>query len=276
MKGKIAIGHPIMGRGGSEAQCMQIIEALKNDFDVTLITTRIVDLDHLNAFYGTSVSQGDISIRISPAPFFMKNNSGFAALRGSFYSRFTRRIGREYDLCISAYNLSDWNVPALHFIADFTWDRDLANIFDPLPGKGAKLIHKNNLLRKIYLSACRTVQGKPKPKESFFDGTHKIIAISKWTAGIIRQKYGYACDAIIYAPVMTVFQSVDWENKEFGFVSIGRIAQEKRVEQQIEILEKVRALDHDIHFHIIGAIGNDPYGRMIKKNAKTRKSKKIR
>lgn len=109
------------------------------------------------------------------------------------------------------------------------------------------------------------IQGRPKPRDSFFDGTHCIIANSQWTAGIIRQKYDYACDQIIHPPVVSEFKTVDWKQKQFGFVSIGRIAVEKRIEQQIEILEKVRALGHDIHLHIIGPVDNDPYGRMIQK-----------
>lgn len=262
-KKTIAVGHPTMGRGGSEARAMWLLQTLKNDFDVTLVATRRVDLNELNAFYGTSVRPGDIKTRIAPTPFFMKNNSGIAALRGAFYTRFTRQIGREYDLCISAYNLSDWGRPALHFIADFVWDRELTATFDPVPDEGSKLIHRKNLLRWSYLRLCRLIQGKPKPQNSFFDGSHAIIANSKWTAEIIREKYGYACDQIVYPPVLAKYQPVPWADKEYGFVSIGRITQEKRIEQQIDILKKVRALGHDIHFHLIGKIEDDPYGRMV-------------
>jgi len=270
MQYSIAIGHPIMGQGGSEARAMWLLQALKDDYDVTLVTTRTVDLDDLNSFYGTSVRPEDIKIRIAPVPFFMKKNSGIAGLRGSFYTWFTRGIGREYDLCISAYNLSDWGAPALHFIADFSWDRGLADNFHPVPKEGGKLIHRKTVLRQIYLSICRALQGRPKRKISFFDGTHKIIANSKWTASIIKKKYGYMCDDVVYPPVLAEFKNVDWEKKEFGFVSIGRISQEKRIEHQIEILEKVRALGHDVHFHIIGGIQEDPYGRMIKKKCENK------
>lgn len=261
---KIAIGHPMMNRGGSEASAMWLIQALKGDFDVTLVTTRNVDLDDLNRFYGTSVCADEISLRIAPVPFFMNNNSGIAALRGAFYSRFTKRIGREYDLCISSYNLSDWGVPALHFIADFVWDRELTTRFDPTPEKGAKYIHKDNLLRKIYLASCRGISGGARTKDSFFDGAETILSNSLWSAGIINDKYGYVCDGNIYPAVRSEFRVVPWADKAFSFVSIGRVAQEKRIEQQIEILEKVRGLGHDIHFHLIGEIGADPYGRLIR------------
>ncbi len=264
MNRKIAVGHPIMGRGGSEARAMRLLQTLKDDFDVTLVTTRHVELDDLNRFYGTSLNVDEISIKIAPVPFFMKNSSGPDALRSAFYSRFTRQVGREYDLCISSYNLSNWGVPALHFIADFVWDREIAGRFDPVPEEGSRYIHKENQLRKCYLALCRKVGGKPRSRESFFDGSETIISNSLWSAGIIKDKYGYDCDGNVYPPVRSEFGKIPWKDKAFSFVSIGRIAQEKRIEQQVEILEKVRRLGHDIHFHLIGGIGDDPYGRMIR------------
>ena len=52
---KVGIGHPRMGRGGSEARVMWGIQALKEDYDVSIITAGNVDLDGFNQFYGTTV-----------------------------------------------------------------------------------------------------------------------------------------------------------------------------------------------------------------------------
>ena len=37
---KVAIGHLMIGRAGSESNVMWLIEALKRDCDVTVVTTR--------------------------------------------------------------------------------------------------------------------------------------------------------------------------------------------------------------------------------------------
>jgi len=37
---KVVMGHPMIGRGGSESNVMWLIEALKRDCDVTVVTTR--------------------------------------------------------------------------------------------------------------------------------------------------------------------------------------------------------------------------------------------
>lgn len=264
MRRRIAVGHPTIGRGGSESRVMWLLQTLKDAYDVTLVTTRDVDLVDLNHFYGTAVGRNEITIRCAPVPWFMKNSSGIAGLRGVLYERFTQRIGHEYDLCISAYNLTDWGAPALHFIADFVWDRELVKIFDPTPRQGAKLIHQDNFLRRAYLQLCRLIRKNGKPIASFFDGTHQLIANSQWSSDQIENKYGYVCDAVVFPPVLSAFRPVKWKEREYGFVSIGRVAQEKRVEQQIDIMERVRALGHNLHFHIIGEVENDPYGNMIK------------
>ncbi len=264
MKRSVCIGHPCVGRGGSEARAMWLLHTLKDDFDVTLVTTRYVDLDDLNQFYGTAIQQDEVHVRTVSVPVGMRNNCSFAALRRAYYMRFTRQIGKEYDLCISAYNISDWGGPGLHFIADFGWDRDLSCKFDPVPNDASSMIHRDNLLRRCYLLVCRLISGKRCSHQSFFDGTQTIIANSNWSAEIICDRYGYICDGIVYPPVLAECSKKPWKDKTVGFVSIGRIAREKRVEQQIEILGKVRALGHEIHFHLIGEIENNPYGQMVR------------
>jgi glycosyltransferase involved in cell wall biosynthesis len=88
------------------------------------------------------------------------------------------------------------------------------------------------------------------------------VANSKWTAEIIRRKYG-ANVGVLYPPVLGEFPEVFPEDKELGFVCIGRIDSAKRIERIIDILGLVRRKGHDIHLHIIGKIDNSPYCKFI-------------
>lgn len=63
---KIAISHVCMGRGGSEARAMWGIAALKDVAGVTLLTAGRVELEDLNAWYGTSLEPGDFKVRQAP------------------------------------------------------------------------------------------------------------------------------------------------------------------------------------------------------------------
>lgn len=194
----IAIAHPGMGFGGSEACVMNLLDLLQNDYKVTLVTTNDIDLSTWNSFYGTAVDPQKITIRHAPVFPGMHNNLRYAGLRGACYQRFCRQIGREYDLCISAYNLTDWGaVRQLHFIADFVWDRELADRFDPVPEQGGRLIHRKNCMRKMYLSFCRAISGRCASfQEILQKGT--VVANSQWSANLIAEKYGTHCGSVIF------------------------------------------------------------------------------
>jgi glycosyltransferase involved in cell wall biosynthesis len=61
------------------------------------------------------------------------------------------------------------------------------------------------------------------------------------------------------------FPKISTEEKEFGFVCIGRISSEKRIERIIHILSQIRDRGHRIHLHIIGDLNWTVYGKKIQK-----------
>jgi glycosyltransferase involved in cell wall biosynthesis len=158
---------------------------------------------------------------------------------------------------ISAYNATDWGLPAVHFIADFAWHRTLREKFDP-PTPG--FIYRDSLLRRSYLGIARAY-GKPSGRDVFRDDV--VIANSRWTADRMREYCGVECAAVVYPSVWTEFPEVPWEEKEQAFVMIGRITPEKRVERAIAILDVVRRRGHALKFRLCGPIGDDIYGKRI-------------
>ena len=253
---RIVIGHPRIGRGGSEARVMWLIEALKHDFDVTVATTGGWDLDALNAYYGTRVRDEEVRIRIAPVPFMLGNLSA-AALRGACFQRFARQIAMDYDVRISAYNPTDWGLPAVHFIADFSWHREIRErVHPPSPG----FIYRDTMLRRLYLKLASAYK-MPSNRDVLQDD--RVIGNSQWTAALLKQFCGVECASVVYPPVWTEFPEIAWEQKEQAFVMIGRIAPEKQVERAIAILETVRQRGHEIRLHLCGAIGDDLYGKRI-------------
>ena len=253
---RVVIGHPKIGRGGSESVVMWLIEALKRDFEVTVLTTGGWDRDALNDYYGTQVSEKDVRVRFAPVPFPLRGLD-IAALRGACYQRCAREIAAEYDVRISAYNLTDWGLPAVHFIADFSWKVEIRDRLDP-PTPG--LIYRESPLRRAYLRIA-TAYKKPSGRNVFRDDL--VIANSRWSDTVLKEHCDVDCAAVIYPPVWTEFPDVPWKEKEQSFVMIGRIAPEKQVERAIEILEAVRKRGHTFRLYICGRIGNDLYGRRI-------------
>lgn len=253
---KVVIGHPMLRLGGSEAVVMWLIEALKQDYDVTVATTGGWDLSTLNNFYGTEVKENEIRVRTAPVVWPLQNRS-VAALRGAVYQRFARSIASDYDLRISAYDLTDWGLPAIHFLADFSWNKEIRDRIDP-PSPG--FVYKDSLLRKVYMGLASSIESR-----SGRDPLHEdqLIANSRWTAQTVQQDCKVECAATIYPPVWSRFPDVAWEKKENSFAMIGRISPEKQVEKAISILSSVRDRGHSINLHLCGQIEDDFYGRRI-------------
>ncbi len=111
------------------------------------MTTGGWDRSALNNYYGTRVEHGEVKVRIAPVPVLVRSMNA-AALRGACFQRFARQIAGEYDIRVSAYNTTDWGLPALHFIADFSWHKAIREQFHP-PSPG--FIYRDTIVRRAYL-----------------------------------------------------------------------------------------------------------------------------
>ncbi len=258
-KAKVAVVHPRLGWGGSEARALQLIEALKNGYDVSLITAGPVDLARLNRYYGTGLNRDDFSVLQARLPPGLGARSGFAAVRGALVQRYCRRVARHFDLMISAYNPMDFGVAGIQFIADFSFDEQVrhelhATDFDP-----TSWLYKDTPIRRAYRRCCKALSGG--------DGVgierNLTVANSKWSSRMWRDRYG-TDSQVIYPPVKGDFPVLAFEEQENGFVFIGRISPEKRIEEIVRILARVRASGYDIHLHIAGPLDGSRYCERIR------------
>jgi len=77
-------------------------EALKRDFDVSIVTTSAIDLVAMNSFYGTAVREEEVKLRQLPIPRILLRIRSGAAIRGALFERAIRRVASEYDVLFSA------------------------------------------------------------------------------------------------------------------------------------------------------------------------------
>lgn len=258
----VAIAHPRLHSGGSEARALWGAEALKQDFDVTLITSGPVDLDRLNRYYGTNLRANEFSIRTVRMPFGLHNTPKFAGLRGAFYGRYLKSAAPEFDVMISAYNVCDFGVPGIQFIADFSFMREWRESLHPALANYRRWWYGDSPFRRAYLGLCDSIAG---PRT---DGWKQnlTVANSDWSAAILRHEFGIEA-RIVYPPVAGNFPDIPWEQRENGFVCIGRVVPEKRMDMVIEILSRARQRGHDVHLHILGGVDDSPFGRKMKELA---------
>lgn len=263
---KIGILHPhLIEGGGSEARALYMAEALKDNYDITIITTYTSGLKRLNHCFGTNLTSKDVKIIKHPLSYLFKRFKGFDAIRGSIFSRFCLNFIESFDLIISTYNTMNFNKLGIQFIADFSFSDRLRRKFDPTKRGLRNLIYDNNFLRRLYLLIGRVISGVSS------DGFRKnlTIANSKWSARIMKEEFGIDC-RVIYPPAIGKFPEIPWNEKEDGFVYIGRLGPEKRIEHIMEIIEAVRGKGWNLHLHIIGSLYNTKYVRKLKKLSKSK------
>jgi len=261
VKASVAIVHPGMGRGGSEAVVMWGAQALKHDFHVSMVTTTPFDLDAMNEFYGTSLRSGEVTFRRLSVP-LVGGIPGAAALRGALFQRAMRAVVGEYDLLISAYNPCDFGTPAIQCIADFSWDDELRRRFHPTGDGLAGVFHRDSLLRRAYLGLARILSA-PSGRD-VFAGDDLIIANSNWTAGILRERYGVANAPVVYPPVTEPSVCRVPGSRNLDFACLGRISEEKRITTMTDILARVRAQGYPVRLRIVGALNDSAYSRRIR------------
>jgi glycosyltransferase involved in cell wall biosynthesis len=257
---KCCLAHPGLAAGGSEAPAMALLELLQQEHLITLATGRSFECGRLNKAYHTNVDEGRVSVGLAPMPVWLRHASGGDALRGAYVSRYVRQIAPRFDLCVSAYNFIPFGRPAIQFVADLSWDDALRRESDP-PSPGLRgLVQRVGPLRSLYLAAASSIFREEAGPSNWRDDV--VVANSRWTADVLRRRYGIA-SRIIYPPVHAEPFDSD-VGRSGSFVTLGRIAPDKRIEEAIGVLARVRERGHRFDFHIIGPLDNSPYSERIR------------
>lgn len=249
----LVIHRDLMLKGGAEAVCMNAIEALQEEHSVTLVTTIEPDVDELNEYYHTTVSEESLAIDV----FFpgralaSRLPVDIELLQWSLFHRYVRRLGRKFDIVVNT-TASDIAFPYV----------TVQYIHNPRPFD----VHSppaSNLGRYAFYKICEQISGFD--KELFYGDI--ILTNSEWTSQRIREYYG--CSSKVVHPPVAVnqFHKVPWEERESGFVSIGRIEPSKNILENIEILLEIRQLGHEVHYHIVGPSGDKTYYERVKEES---------
>ncbi len=256
---KVAIVHPRLGFGGSESPALWTVEALKSDYDVTVISTGEADLDRLNSYYGTSLAPHDFVHRSVRLPAGLRSTEKFAGLKGRFLLRYVRRVAPEFDVLISSYGPMDFGKPGIQMIADFSFVEEWRLELNPFFRKWKGWFYGKTIVRDVYLGLC---DGVARVHSDAWK--HNLtLANSHWSAQRLLEKYGIPSQ-VVYPPVATDFSAVPFSARDCGFVCLGRVSPEKCMHSVIAILQEVRKRGHDVHLHILGGIDDSDYGRKVR------------
>lgn len=230
-KKTIALWYPAFMGGGAESVALWMLEALKEDYDVTLFTITQVDLNRLNSMYGTQLSGESIKVK-SLSPQFatplvhsaIANNGDLRMLGFHWLIRYLKSQQSHYDLAMSAYNAIDLGCQGIQYVH---W---------------VNVVEGNEFYQKISEFSRESLK------------QNISIANSHFVAQRAKQEYGIE-STVVYPPVVLESLDMSWEQKENAFICSGRLTKAKQPHKVIQILKRVRQKGFDVKLHLTGGGG---------------------
>jgi glycosyltransferase involved in cell wall biosynthesis len=256
MTKKIAILYPLFLGGGAELVTLWMIQALKDQYDVSLVTFSEENFKTWDRQFGTNLERAQITIRspYASSPLFRNARKySLFTIRQHLLASYYRKIEPEFDLGIAAFNEMDLGRAGIQYI------------HSPLFGHGNEAARRvfgypASVSRVIYQRLCEWITG-------YSDARMKrnlTLTNSKWTADLIKATYGIESQ-VLYPPVILNPPDTPWVERENGFICSGRISPDKNLETVIEIIHQVRERGHNVHLHILGGNADPGYEIKIRK-----------
>jgi glycosyltransferase involved in cell wall biosynthesis len=263
MKKILLVQSSLQPPGGANGVGAWIIEALKRDHSLSVLTWTPVEVTSINRYYGTSLSLSEFALhRVHPILRWLINHSPgpLDFLKFSILLRYCKTMKDDYDLIITANNEADLGckgIQYIHFPRPYQSSLELA-----LPG-WLLLPGLVRAYRRFCMRICRFSFERMKQ--------NLTLVNSDWTGSRVRDRLGIPTTTL-YPPIAEGFPEVSWEDREDGFVCIGRITPEKELDKVIDTLAKVRSQGWDIHLHIIGSSDHPGYYNRIRERARQNSS----
>ena len=118
MKKILLVQTTIQPPGGGNTVVVWMIEALKKDYAVSLLTWQPPDFEDINRFYGTSLSSSELTVHsINPVVrrlIDLDPDPG-SIQKTSYLMRVCKRIRKDYDVIIAADNEIDFGCKGIQY-----------------------------------------------------------------------------------------------------------------------------------------------------------------
>jgi glycosyltransferase involved in cell wall biosynthesis len=256
---RIAVAHAdLMAKGGSEAVCMNALEALQGVHEVTLLTLTSPDLNELNRYFRTEVRDVDVRRPRWAALLLRRVDASRGDLRNALLNRFVADCRDEFDLVVGTDDELSVRGPLVQYVHAPRFARLAVS----------KRVGEDRF--RDHLSDRLTWKFGNYDPELVRSST--LLADSGWTADVVQDAYDER-PTVIHPPVDTRGfdeAAVPWGGREPGFVAVGRVAPDKDVLRNVEIVDRVRDRGHDVHLHLVGPEADDEYAREVERAAADR------
>lgn len=266
--GKALLVHAdLYGGGGAEVHAVRILRLLSERFDqVTAVHVGgPLDADRIERAWGVRLDPDRVRFETAglPGRLLARGRRRYRLLEYAAALRHARRVAPGYDLVVSTFGECTVAGPrvlqAVCIPLFFSNPESLAYLGVPEGGRARQRI------RRAYVRLCRRIAHWD-PAEV---ARHATIANSGWTAGVVNARYGIDHTRCHYPGATTWITPgteayVPFAEREDGFVILGRLVPNKRLETAIEIVLRLRERGHPVHLHILGRADGE-YGATLRR-----------
>ena len=239
--------------GGTEGVTAWMVEALKSEYDVALITFSDVSGDLLNRFYATELSEDQFTVIRPWFPPGLKRTRRLSLLKDHLMMRYCKSARPKFDLFIGSGPM-DFGCPAVQYIA-LGPDSTLVKILSHDP----ELSNAYYLAKRSIKRLCELVSGFS--NQSMIENTSLVN--SKRTGKVADEVFGIKNYEVVYPPAIAPPSGTPWHARADGFLCISRSEPYKLIDQIIHILTRVREKGVDVSLQIVGRSDDPSYYRQI-------------
>ncbi|GAB3670285.1 glycosyltransferase family 4 protein [Halopiger thermotolerans] len=247
---RIAVAHTdLTAKGGGEGVCMTVLETLQADHEVHLLTLTRPDFGELNRYFNTAVDPLPVRRAQFAKSILDLTEIPLYNLRNALLNRHVARHRDEYDLVVSTDNELSPEPPAIQYIHTPRFGRLVTS----------KRVGEDSFVDHLYDRLSYRI-GRYDADEI---RRSTLLTNSDWMANVVQDVYGVR-PQVVHPPVDTTgFEPRPWNDREDGFVTVGRLARYKNVEETIRIVDGVRDRGHDVHHHVVGPSYDPEYRREL-------------
>lgn len=237
--------HP---KGGGAAVTFWAIEALSQAFQLTVLAWGDVELEIGNRLHGTTIKRDAFILRRPPRLYRWAGESlnwvdpsPWSVQRWAFMMNWANSIAPGYDAVVSTNGEMGLQVPAIQYI------------HYPYIGEAMQRSDAGTSARR---RPWQVISGFEQERVK----RNRTLANSDWTGAEYSRLYA-APSHTVYPPVPGHFPDIPWQDREDGFVCVGRFNGDKRLDQVIDTVAAMREHFPGIHLHLVGvAMPEEPGG----------------
>jgi len=243
MRRVLLVQPSLLPPGGGNGVAAWMLQALATVHRVTVLTWRALDVDQIDRFFGTSLGSLTFARRIVPPAWRVIPDHlpvPAALIRSAVLMRYTRRVSHDFEVIVGVHNEADYGRRGIQYVHYPAYLR-------PRPQVDLRWYHRPEPLLRAYYALADRLAGFSLERMK----SNLTLANSNWTARQIERSLGITAQTL-YPPVVDPAPPKPWEERQPGFLAIGRISPEKDYERIMRILARVRVAHPNLTLTIIG------------------------